>query len=155
MGGAKFVNIRSHRTLVGVFPVISRVGMSMQSAFGLRMAEFAGRFILPFDASWGQMLLPGGDYTLYYGTIGAGMCYVEILGMGHDPSRGIFLVREQNPASVVQNALVCIQRNGRHMIRTLELPAIGKSVSFAGPEVGKSLRSRRSIVKKRHAEASV
>jgi hypothetical protein len=143
-GGANFVNIRSHTTLVGVFHVISRVGLSFRSAFGFGMAEFAGRFVLPFDASWGQMVLPDGDYALNYGTIGAGMCYVEIRGVGQGSPGGIFLVREENPASVVQNALICIQKNGRHMIRTLELPAIGKSVSFADSAAGKSAKSRQS-----------
>ena len=138
------MNVRSHTTLVGVFPVISYVGLSTRSAFGFRMTEFAGRFVLPFDALWGQMLLPGGDYTLYYGTLGAGMCYVEILGTGQGRPKGIFLVREQNPASVVQNALVCVQRSGRQTVRSLELPAIGKSIPFAGPEDGKGLKNRKS-----------
>jgi hypothetical protein len=145
--GANFVNIRSHTILVGVFPVISPVGLSFRSVFGFGMAEFAGRFVLPFEASWGQMVLPGGDYTLNFGTLGAGMCYVEILGVGQGRPGGIFLIREENPASVVQNALVCMQRKGRHMIRTLELPAIGKSVSFSGSGTGKSLKTQGSNVK--------
>lgn len=143
-GGTKVVVIRSHTTLVGVFPVISPVGLPVKSAFGSGMTEFVGRFYLPFGASWGKMLLPGGNYIIRYGTIGAGICYVEILGIGQDGPRGIFLVKEQNPASVVQNALVCIQRGGKRLIRTLELPAIGKSIPFAGPEAGKRLRGRKS-----------
>jgi hypothetical protein len=94
------------------------------------------------------MVLPDGDYALNYGTIGAGMCYVEILGVGQGRPGGIFLVREESPASVVQNALICIQRKGRHMIRTLELPAIGKSVSFSGPGTGKSLKTQGSNVQR-------
>ena len=153
--GANFVNIRSHTTLVGVFPVISRVGLSFRSAFGFGRAEFAGRFVLPFDASWGQMVLPDGDYALNYGTIGAGMCFVEILGVGQGRPEGIFLVREESPASVVQNALICIQRNGKHMIRTLELPAIGKSVSFSDSGTGESLKTEGSNVQRSRSGATV
>jgi hypothetical protein len=138
------VAIRNHKTLVGVFPVISPVGLPVKSALGCGMTEFVGRFILPFDASWGQMLLHEGAYTVFYGSVGAGLCYVEIIGNKRGSPKGIFLVREQNPASVVQNALVCTQRGRRHMICTLELPAIGKSIPFAGHEAGKHLKSRKS-----------
>jgi hypothetical protein len=154
-GGTNFVNIRSHTTLVGVFPVISRFGLSCRSAFGFGRAEFAGRFVLPFDALWGQMILPSGDYALNFGTIGAGMCYVEIIGVGQGHPGGIFLVREESPASVVQNALICIQRNGRQMIRALELPAIGKSVSFAGSGTGKALKTEGSNVQRSRPGAPV
>jgi hypothetical protein len=132
------MNIRNHTTLVGVFPVISYVGTAGPSSLGLRMTEFTGRFTLPFDAAWGEMLLPEGDYALYYGALGEGMYCVEILGVEQGAPRGIFLVKEQDPASVVQNALVCTCRGGKHIIRTLELPAIGKAVSFAGPNAGKT-----------------
>jgi len=132
------MNIRNHTTLVGVFPVISHVGRAAPGALGFRMTEFAGRFTLPFDAAWGEMLLPEGDYALYYGASGEGVYCVEILGVEQGSPRGIFLVREQNPASVVQNALVCTCRGGKPIIRTLELPAIGKAVSFACPNARKT-----------------
>lgn len=131
------MTVRNHTTLVGVFPVISHVGTAAPSALGLRMTEFAGRFNLPFDAAWGEMVLPQGDYALYYGAFGEGLHCVEIFGMNRGIPRGIFLVREQNPASVVQNALVCTCRGGRHVIHTLELPGVGKAVSFAAPTKGK------------------
>jgi len=138
------MNIRNHTTLVGVFPVISHVGTVAPSALGLRMAEFVGKFHLPFDAEWGEMLLPQGHYALYYGALGEGMHCVEILGTGQAAPRGIFLVREQSPASVLQNALVCTRRSGRRVIRALELPAIGKAVSFAGPAAEKLRKSQPS-----------
>lgn len=131
------MKVRSHTTLVGVFPVISRAGAAAPSALGLRMTEFVGKFNLPFDAAWGEMVLAQGEYALYYGALAEGLHCVEILGADRGVPRGIFLVREQNSASVVQNALVCTCRGSRHVIRTLELPAIGKSVSFASPAAGK------------------
>ena len=67
---AVLMKVRSHTTLVGVFPVITHVRKSEPGPLGLRMAEFAGRFTLPFDAAWGEMLLPQGDYALYYGALG-------------------------------------------------------------------------------------
>jgi hypothetical protein len=97
------------------------------------MTKFAGRFTLPFEAAWGKMVLPEGDYALYYGALGEEMQCVEILSEHQGGPRGIYLVREQGAASVVQNAFICVHKRGRHIIRALELPAIGKSVSFACP----------------------
>lgn len=136
------MNIRYHTTLVGVFPVISQVGKAAPGALGFRMNEFAGRFTLPFDAAWGEIVLAQGEYDLYYGAMGDDLHCVEILGAGQSTPRGIFLVREQSPASVIQNALVCTRRDGRQVIRTLELPAIGKSVSFANPVAGNSRKNQ-------------
>lgn len=150
-----FMKIRSHTTLVGVFPVISRAGTVAPGALGLRMADFVGKFNLPFDAAWGEMVLPQGDYALYYGAMGEGLHCVEILGTGQAAPRGIFLVREQSPASVVQNALVCTCKDGRQIIRTLELPAIGKAVSFASPAAGKLKKSQPGRARTHPPEAPV
>jgi hypothetical protein len=147
------MNIRSHTTLVGVFPVISYAGTTGPSSLGLRMTEFAGKFTLPFDAAWGEMLLPEGDYALYYGALGEGVHCVEILGVEQGTPRGMFLVREQDPASVVQNALICSCTSGRHIIRTLELPAIGKAISFAGPNARRLVKKRRSRTRRQVAGA--
>ena len=139
---AVLMTIRSRTTLVGVFPVISRVGTTPSRALGLRMTEFSGRFTLPFSAAWGEMVLTEGDYSVHYGALGEGLHCVEIVGIAENTPGGVFIVRKQNPASVVQNALVCTCRSGRQIIRSLELPAIGKAVSFAEPSVRKPTRSR-------------
>jgi hypothetical protein len=136
------MNIRAHTTLVGIFPVISHVGMAIPRTLGFRTNEFAGRFTLPFEAAWGEIVLVPGEYALYYGAMGEGLHCVEILGTGQSTPRGIFVVKEQNPASVVQNALVCTWRGDRRVIRTLELPAIGKSVTFTDPATGNSRKNR-------------
>lgn len=127
------MNIRSLTTLVGVFPVLSEIGATGQVAWSSRRTEFTGRFTLPFRAKWGELILSEGKYTLHFGTIGRGIYFVEILGAHQGSPQGIFIVQEQGPSSVVQNALVCISRSGGQVIRALELPAIGKSVSFLVP----------------------
>jgi len=119
------------------------------------MNEFAGRFTLPFEAAWGEIVLAPGEYALHYGTMGEGLHCVEIFGIGQTAPRGIFLVREQNPASVVQNALVCTRRDSRRIIRALELPAIGESVSFAGPATGKLIKNRHGRTRTRLAGTPV
>lgn len=154
-GSAKKMNIRRLTTLVGVFPVVSYLGAAGQSTLGLQATEFSGRFTLPFEAEWGEVVLPEGDYNLHYGTLGQGVYFVEILGKDQRKPHVIFLVPQQVPASVVQNALVCICRGGRCIIRALELPAIGKSVSFVFPNARKGEENPRSGTETPLAQAPI
>ena len=116
--------------LVEISRVVSNFGLAGRSGLGLGLTEFVGRFTLPFDLEWGEMVLPEGDYHLYYGSLEQGGGVVQIAGHEQSQPQGIFFVGEENPASGVQNALVCICRDGNQIIGSLELPAIGKSVSF-------------------------
>ena len=138
------MSIRSHTTLVGVFPMVPYMGTSLHCALGPNHPRFAGRFTLPFEAAWGAMILAEGEYSLYYGTLHEGMNYVEIHGMDRCGPKGIFLIHQQCPATVVQNSLVCVRKGGTHIIRALELPAIGRSVSFAIPIASDLTNARRS-----------
>ena len=127
------MSIRSHTTLVGVFPTVPYMGTPLLCALSPSRNRFAGRFTLPFEAAWGAMILAEGEYSLYYGTIHEGMNYVEIHGMDRCGPKGIFLIQQQCPATVVQNSLVCVRKGSTHIIRALELPAVGRSVTFAIP----------------------
>ncbi len=132
-------DFHSRKILVGVFPVILQSGAMGRSVSAPGAAEFVGRFTLPFKAEWGEMLLPEGEYTLVYGNLNGGACFVEIAGKDPAKPRGIFLVEGESRASVVQNALVCVRKEGCQIIRYLELPLIGKAVCFEAPHATKPL----------------
>ena len=136
------MNVRTHTTLVGVFPVIPYLDTVRGSEVGPHVTQFAGRFTLPFEAVWGEMVLSEGEYSLYYGVLREGTYYVEIHGTGQGSLNGFFLFQQPCLATVVQNSLVCIHKGSKHIIRALELPAIGKSVSFAGPNSWKSIKEQ-------------
>ncbi len=127
------MSIRSHTALVGVFPTVPYMRTTLLYTLSPSSIRFAGRFTLPFEVTWGAMILAEGEYSLYYGTLHEGMSYVEIHGMERCGPKGIFLIEQQCPATVVQNSLVCVRKGSRHIIRALELPAVGRSITFAIP----------------------
>jgi hypothetical protein len=135
-------DFQSRTILVGVFPVISHSGAMGRNALGFGATEFVGRFTLPFEAEWGEMVLPAGDYTLVYRKMDEAISLVEIAGKDSANPRGIFVVEGQSRSSVVQNALVCVRKDGCRIIRSLELPVIGKAVSFAVSHATKSVHSQ-------------
>lgn len=151
------VNIHSRTVLVGVFPVIAHLDRQRQSLSAFHVTKFAGKFSLPFEAAWGETILPKGDYALYFGDLGRGTHFVEIIANGQGHAGGIFIVDEQGAASVVQNSLICTRRSGKnkYVVRALELPAIGKSVSFAAPSTRKVMESRLGGSEMQFATASI
>lgn len=109
---------------------LAATGLKAQSLFS---THFAGEFSLPFMAQWGSVILPPGDYNMYYGKLSnAGAMVVEVRGQGMLPG-GIILVEGRNGAKGAENSIVCVLEGNKAYVRGLELPAIGESAEFAKP----------------------
>jgi hypothetical protein len=96
-----------------------------------------GHFVLPYDAQWGSVALPAGDYTfsidhltasgqilLYRGTQAAGI--VRWQDMENDQKLGS------------AGELLCVRHDGKVTVRALELPEVG-TLYFALPKGMKTL----------------
>jgi len=109
---------------------LAATGIKAQSLFS---THFTGEFTLPFMAQWGSMILPPGDYNLYYGRLSnTGGQMVEVRGQGMLP-HGLILVQGRNGVKGTENQLVCVLEGNKAYIRGLELPAIGESAVFSRP----------------------
>jgi hypothetical protein len=96
--------------------------------------RFAGTFTLPFDAQWGAMALPAGDYSLSYGKPFSGGIYVlVVVGKAEGSPRGMIFIRGHGRTSATKNALVSIREGSKAYFRELRLGAIGESVDFTLP----------------------
>lgn len=114
-----------------MFLVLVVAGARAQS---LSTTSFTGTFTLPVDAEWGAMTLPAGNYTLSYGTLlRGGFDAVTVDSKEEEGPRGWILAGPQNTTKATENTLICIRQGNKAYVRGLELPAIGKSVSFALP----------------------
>jgi hypothetical protein len=113
-----------------MFLGFAATGIKAQSLFS---THFTGEFTLPFMTQWGSVILPPGDYNLYYGRLSnAGAMVVEVRGQGMLPG-GIILVKGRNGAIGEENSLVCVLEGNNAYVRGLELPAIGESAVFSRP----------------------
>ena len=151
--------IRSLMTLVGlsvVFLALSAIGARAQQAGSLSTTTFSGSFTLPNEAQWGHMTLPAGDYSLYYGRLFAGgVNWVNIVGKAKGSPHGLIVVESNERTSATKDSLICIREGNSLLIRKLELPAIGESVSFAMPHGMEFMAQRQNHGKYTLAEAPV
>jgi hypothetical protein len=140
--------IRTLTTLAGLSLVLLALGATGARAQGSATTNYAGSFTLPLEAQWGAMTLPAGNYSLYYGHKFLGGAYlVEVVGKTEGSPHGMIPIQARNDVSSRKNSLICIRDGDSLVVRKLELPAIGESVSFAMPH-GLKLLAR----KQRHGK---
>jgi hypothetical protein len=137
--------IRSLMSLVGCSLMLFTLGAVSAKAQGLAMTDLAGTFTLPFDAQWGSMILPAGDYRLYYGnrTLG-GTRAVEVVGKAKGSPRGFIAVQGSDLTSTTKSSLVCIRQGNHGIVRELRMAPIGETVYFPLPHGVKLLADQRN-----------
>jgi hypothetical protein len=133
--------IRSLMTLAGLSLVLFALSATGAKGQILHSTHFAGTFTLPFEAQWGKMTLPAGDYTLEYGLLNGGGPLVVVRGKAEGSPSGIILAGASDGTSAAKNAIVCIRNGNTLVVRALEMPAIGESANFALPH-GAQLEAR-------------
>lgn len=125
--------IRNLMTFAGFFVVFLALVAPAAKGQVLDKPSFAGQFTLPFEAQWGSMTLPAGDYTLSYGLLGAGQGIVEVQGKAKGSPHGMIRVEANGPSSATKSGLVCVREGNVLVVRALELPDSSTIARFAMP----------------------
>jgi hypothetical protein len=99
---------------------------------------YKGSFTLPFEARWGQVVLPPGEYsfTLDHGTV-AGI--VSIRGeagqaAGFVTSQGIY-----DQHTLDHSELILVRSGGNYTIRALRLAERGLTLEYSAPKTERQL----------------
>lgn len=136
--------IRRLTTLLGLLVLFATMGVTGVKAQVLSNASFTGSLTLPSETHWGSMTLPAGTYTLDYGSLGLrGLYVVEITGQAKDSPHGFVRVLARNSTAAGENTLVCVREGNADVVRGLEMPSIGQSVTFAIPKGTEILAQQR------------
>ena len=142
-------------TLAGLSLVLFTMGATGARGQVIYSTHFTGTFTLPFEAQWGAMTLPSGDYTLQYGTQDNGHGLVVVRGTAKGSPYGMILAGPVGDVSATRNAIVCVRKGNALLVRALEMPAIGESVAFRMPRGVRLMANRRNgRTNTRPAEAS-
>jgi hypothetical protein len=137
--------IRSLMTLAGLTLALFALGATGARAQSLSATNFSGTFTLPFEAHWGAMTLPKGDYSLYYGQPFKGGTYaVEVRGTAKGSPHAFIFGQASDQASVKKTAIVCVRDGNTLVVRALEMPKLGKSVTFVMPYGGQLTAHQRN-----------
>ncbi|HEX5412841.1 MAG TPA: hypothetical protein VFZ27_13410 [Terriglobia bacterium] len=125
--------IRGLMTLAGLSVMLLALGATGAKGQGSYATQFAGTFTLPFEAQWGKMTLPAGDYALQYGLNEIGYGLVVVRGAAKGSPYGSIIAGPLGETSAKQNAIICVRDGNALIVRALEMPTIGTSVNFALP----------------------
>lgn len=95
-----------------------------------------GEFSLPFEAHWGQVVLPAGDYSFNLASVRA-PTVIQIRG-----EQANVLVMAQAttdlPSPTDESALVLVRSGSNRIVRSLRLGPLGVSLFYA-PHKGKAV----------------
>jgi hypothetical protein len=93
--------------------------------------EIKGKFTMPFEAHWGGITLPPGDYTITLDL--AARSTVEVMqgrrGLGFVLRSGVSEDKKSGPS-----AMLAIPTQGGYRITTLHLEELGVTLYFAPPK---------------------
>jgi len=126
--------VRRLTTMLGLTLVLIALGAISARGQFLDSTQFVGTFTLPISAQWGTTTLPAGNYTLRYGTIHAAGGFVEVRGTEKGSRHVVIRVEGVGQSSATKTALVCIRDGAALFIRSLEMPGIGETATFALPQ---------------------
>lgn len=130
--------IRRLTTLTGISLMLLGLLATGARAQDFSTTVLSGSFTLPFNARWGAMTLPAGDYALYYGRMSSEGAYmVEVVGKEEGSPHGFVLVRTQNPSAATISEIICVREGSTGVVQSLQIPEIGEILYFAMPRSGK------------------
>ena len=94
-----------------------------------------GRFSLPFDAQWGSVRLPAGEYTL---STSVSLSEPRIITIsGEDRTYYILATNEDLNDESAHNFLTVVNVSGRQFVREFYCGNTGKTFRFAVPKAAK------------------
>jgi hypothetical protein len=141
--------IRDITIMVGLSVALFAMGVTGARGEIPYSTHLAGTFTLPFEAQWGKLTMPAGEYTLQYGTQESGHGLVVVRSAAKGSPYGMILARPTGQTSATKNALICVREGNTLYVRALEMPLIGESVRFRIPH-GVEVRSRFGPIEKAH-----
>ena len=99
-------------------------------------AKAAGSFTLPFEAKWGNAVLPPGDYTFSVQSANAQSEALYLVTFTPKGRSGVTIasLRDLGTRIGEKNMLVAVRNGGSYRIRSLHLPIANLAVSFAVPK---------------------
>ena len=104
-------------------------------------AKAAGSFTLPFEAKWGNAVLPPGDYTFSVRSANAASGGLYVVTFAPRGRSGVSIMSMQDLGLRIgeKNMLVAVRSGSSHRIRSLHLPIANLVVSFTVPKEERTL----------------
>jgi hypothetical protein len=125
-------------TLTRSSKLVAPLGLALLAGFftaNLANAQEAcrGKFTLPFEAQWGQVVLPAGEYsfTLDNDTVGGKVTIQSETGRtaGYVLNQGIY-----DRQNLDHSELILVRSGGSYTVRALRLEDLGMTLEYSVPK---------------------
>jgi hypothetical protein len=131
--------MRLNRSLKLVAPLaLALLAGCLTANLASAQEAYRGKFTLPFEARWGQVVLPAGEYsfTLDHGTVGGIVSVREETGraVGYVQTEGIY-----DRQTFDHSELVLVRSGENYAIRALRLADLGLTLEYSVPKTGRQL----------------
>jgi len=97
----------------------------------LRAEPWRATFSLPFEARWGETVLPAGDYTLHLNTVGQGLM---LLQQGTRNIAMVGVLNEETPRTPAKSQLLIVGEGKAATVHILYIAELGTAFHFKVPE---------------------
>jgi len=110
--------------------------------------QYHGKFTLPFEARWGNAVLPAGDYTLWMRSGYATEGYAVFL-RGEGKNAIVLPVTTTNPKEESsQSKLILVNTGGRYAVRSFEVAELGLTFNYHVAKSGrKQMANQRGFMR--------
>ncbi len=126
-----------------IWVLVTLLGLVALLAPGFACAqELRGKFTLPFEARWGQTLLPAGEYTFMVNSEGPRWMRVQREGQTFTFMPAYWSTTKDKDAS----ALIVARRGDSAAIRSLYLKEIGLTLHYAAPKPGTEMMAKGPVL---------
>jgi hypothetical protein len=134
--------MKSTRSLKSVRILLLAVLAAGLSASLASAQEYKGKFTLPFEASWGQAVLPAGDYSFRVNP-SQEPC-VAVISQG---GRAVALIATSDTTKgevAGSRALIAVANEGGYRIQALRLPEAGVVLNYNAPKAERQLLAQKA-----------
>ena len=113
--------------------VVAVLALGALATCGNAQNAYEGKFTLPFEAHWGSVTLPAGDYT--FALRSASVPYVLHIQGGATNTNTFIMAITADPKVASGHAqLNLVDIAGEQSVQTFEAPELGLTFSFATPK---------------------
>jgi hypothetical protein len=126
--------------IYGLPRILGLAALVICSSAALANAEVVnGTFTLPFEARWGQAVLPPGNYSFSVDSSGSARLVTSFEGETSKNEGAVLPQGYTDQQTLDRSELLLVNTGGNYAIRALRLAPVGITINFSVPKAARQM----------------
>ena len=126
--------------IYGLPRILGLAALVICSSAALANAEVVnGTFTLPFEARWGQAVLPPGNYSFSVDSSGSARLTISFEGTSSQNEGAVLPQGYTDQQTLDRSELLLVNTGGNYAIRALRLAPVGITINFSVPKAARQM----------------